>query len=70
MIKQVKEQTFIQEIGDDQVEHSYKDLSIDDNGFIVLPVLGGKIEVLNHNNGDDEHSIKVAKVFARVASVR
>jgi hypothetical protein len=68
MIKELRDETFIQQIGGQEVEIRYDSLQVK-NGFIHLPAVGNKIEVLNLNNADDEHSIKVAKIFAKVASL-
>ena len=69
MITAVGEKTFTQFIDGEEVIHQYKDIQIK-NGFIHLPKVNNKIEVLNHNGGDDEHSLLVAKVFAMVASLQ
>ena len=69
MIGKASEHTFTQLIDGVEVEHNYKDVKIR-NGFIHLPKFNNKIEVLNYNGGDDEHSLLVAKIFARVASLQ
>jgi formate dehydrogenase maturation protein FdhE len=49
--------------------HLYSDLAIERN-YIKLPACEdcGSLEILYNNNADDDHSIKVTKVFAKVAT--
>lgn len=49
--------------------HEYSSLQIQ-NKCIKLPLCPacGSLEILYNNNGDDDHSIKVTKVFAKVAT--
>lgn len=69
MIKELKSETFIQEIEGAEQEIRYDQLEVK-NGFVHLPLLGNKLEVLNLNNADDIQSIRVAKVFAKIASLK
>ena len=47
----------------------YEDLQITGK-FIQLPLCSvcGSLEVLHNNDSDDDHSIKVMKIFAKVAT--
>jgi len=49
-------------------QHAYSGLAIKDS-YIILPVCDecGSLEVLHQNDGVDEHSTMVTKVFAKVA---
>lgn len=49
--------------------HPYSSLSISTN-FIAIPICSdcGSLEVLHNNNQNDEHSLAVSKVFAKVAT--
>jgi hypothetical protein len=68
MIKELRSESFIQEIDGKEIEIRYDSLQVK-NKLIQLPVVGNKIEVLCLNDAEDEHSIKVAKIFAKVASL-
>ena len=69
MIKELKSETFIQEIEGMEQEIRYDQLEVK-NGFIHLPVLGNKLEVLNLNHADDIHSVRVSRIFAKIASLK
>jgi hypothetical protein len=49
--------------------HAYSVLNIS-TSFISLPTCSdcGSLEVLHNNNQNDEHSLAVSKVFAKVAT--
>jgi hypothetical protein len=52
-----------------RIEIRYDSLQVK-NKLIQLPVVGNKIEVLCLNDAEDEQSIKVARIFAKVASLK
>jgi hypothetical protein len=69
MIKELRSESFIQEIDGKEIEIRYDSLQVK-NKLIQLPVVGNKIEVLCLNDAEDEQSIKVARIFAKVASLK
>ena len=48
--------------------HKYSELKII-NSYITMPPCQecGSLEILKNNNGNDEHSILITKVFANIA---
>jgi hypothetical protein len=70
MITKVEETKCSQKcVCNDLLSHSYSSLGIQ-GGCIILPTCSkcGSIEILYNNNADDEHSIRVTKIFAKVAT--
>ena len=69
MILEAGEKSLIQEIDGERREIPYSDLEIR-NGFIHLPVVNSKLEVLNLNDSEDAYSMMVARIFAKVAALK
>ena len=69
MIKEANAKSLIQELDGQTKEIPYSDLEIK-NGFIHLPVVNNKLEVLSLNDSEDDYSRMVAKVFAKVAALK
>lgn len=71
MIIKVEKDSFTQRCGHCKKLHKvlYSEIAIT-SGFIKLEACDqcGSLEVLHNNNGDDDHSIMVTKVFAKVAT--
>ena len=71
MITKVEADRFIQKCECGDVHYlPYEDLVIKGK-FITLPTCLAcetRIEVLHNNNGEDDHSILVSKIFANVAT--
>lgn len=70
MITKAEENNFTQKcVCGELCNHGYSGILITAS-FITLPVCGecGSLEVLHNNNQDDQHSILVSKVFAKVAT--